>query len=277
MGKSAIVPLEPQTRRQHWEAKVVSIEDPARLMRAQVRIFYLFEGAEDDSLPWATYLLPVGAGPNEGDFRPAKPGDLVWVDFPYNTHGRPDTRRPRIVGGLHYCPEEVPNLPHEAWLGPDVLQHKRTEAQPVPAEPEYHVSRVFTQHGITVEWEASGVYRVTHRASGTAFELTEDGHSVLHSEGDAYFSSQGQSLHEAGAGLTINVTQGDAAINVQAGSAALTAAKDLSLSAENITLKASKNLLLDGAVVTLKSAKNAAVEAGQNFLVKAAKFMETLG
>ena len=247
MSNKEVAPLEGRQYRQEWEAEVVSVEDPKGLMRAQVRVYGLFDGAPDSKLPWATYMLPVGARANGGDFRPAHLGDVVWVDFPYVSHGLPDTRRPRITGAVHYCPDSQPNLPHEAWGGPDALQHKRTGNEPEPVECGYHESRVFTQHGITVEWERSGVYRLTHRKTGTSFELTDEGHSVLHSEKDAFYSSRGKTDHEIGSALTINVLKGDVMIHAHSGS------------------------------IALKSAKDIVMEAGQNFIVRAKKFMETLG
>ena len=240
-------PLNPLDNRSEFEAEVISIDDPDRLMRAKVRVYGVMDRVPVEKLPWATYKLPVGARRNEGDFRPAHVGDIVWVDFPYITHGRPDTRRPRITGSVHYCPGTLPNLPHESWQGPDALQHKRTGSEPVPAPKPYHDSRVFTQHGITVELERPGVYRITHRASGTALEFCESGDSVLHTEGNAYHSSSAGTECEVGTGLTINVLSGDTEINTQSG---------------NITLKASGNIVS---------------EAGGSFIVRAANFIEELG
>lgn len=258
-------PLNPLDNRAEFEAEVISTDDPDRLMRARVRVFGLMDDVPDDALPWATYKLPVGARFNEGDFRPAHLGDIVWVDFPYTTHGRPDSRRPRITGSVHFCPDSVPNLPHESWQGPDAIEHKRTGNEPVHGSQLYHDSRVFTQHGITIEWERTGVYRITHRASGTAFELCETGDSVLHTEGNAYQSSSEKTEYEVGKGLVINVLDGGANITVQDGGASIDVQRgdaDISAANGNLSLSASGDIVNS---------------AGGDFVVMASNFKEVLG
>lgn len=189
-------------QRPELEAIVVSVDDPEKRLRVQVRIFGLFDDVPDQDLPWATYKLPVGARVGEGDFTPVKVKDLVWIDFPYYMHSRKDTRRPRITGSIHHCPEEIPNLPAEAFKGEGVYQHKRSHKEPVPVAAEYHSSRVYIMHGIMVEYAEGGIYRVTHQESGTGFEFDARGHSVLHTEGDNHRSSTGDS--EDHTGKTLN-------------------------------------------------------------------------
>jgi len=195
----------PVLNRPEYEAIVVSDRDPDNNMRVLVRLLGLQDNVPEEELSWATYKLPVGHRPGDGDFMPAQVDDIVWVDFPYTSHGQPDTRRPRITGSVHYCPEGIPNFPDEAWRGPKRLQHKRTGRQPSPDGTGYHASRVFSVYGVTVEVEPNGVYRVTQDASGTAVEITKGGHIVLHSEGAAYFSSVGNMLFEVGGDLELHV------------------------------------------------------------------------
>ena len=73
------------------------------------------DGVPDSKSPWATYKLPIGAGAGRGDFTPVQNGDSVWVDFPVSTHGKQDTRKPRIVGSVHTSPDGALNLPDEAY------------------------------------------------------------------------------------------------------------------------------------------------------------------
>ncbi|MFI3276914.1 hypothetical protein [Vibrio sp.] len=192
-------------QRPELEAIVLSVDDPDGMLRVQVRIFGLFDDVPDHDQPWATYKLPVGARVGEGDFTPVHEGDLVWIDFPYYMHSRKDTRRPRITGSIHHCPEKVPNLPAEAFKGEGVYQHKRSHKEPKPVAQDYHSSRVYIMHGIMVEYEKGGVYRVTHQASGTGFEFDARGHSVLHTEGDNHRSSTGDSEDHTGKNLNETV------------------------------------------------------------------------
>ncbi|MCX4030355.1 phage baseplate assembly protein V [Spartinivicinus marinus] len=238
--------LNPPLSPSHYHGQVINTDDPKKCQRVQVQILGLTEGVPTDKLPWAEYLLPIGARYNAGSFTPVQVGDWVWVDFPYISHGQPDTRRPRIIGSAHFCPEGQPNTPHESWAGPESFNHQRTDEEPKPTAAQYHQSSVITQHGITVEYEPPGCYRVTHRATGTAFELNEQG-VVLHSEQKALFSSKTNTKLIAGNQLTINVLAGDTILNVQSGN------------------------------LSIKSAKNIIFEAGQNFIVKAKKFIEELG
>lgn len=192
-------------QRPELEAIVLSVDDPEGMLRVQVRIFGLFDDVPDHDQPWATYKLPVGARVGEGDFTPVHEGDLVWIDFPYYMHSRKDTRRPRITGSIHHCPEKVPNLPAEAFKGEGVYQHKRSHKEPKPVAQDYHSSRVYIMHGIMVEYEKDGVYRVTHQASGTGFEFDARGHSILHTEGDNHRSSTGDTEDHTGENLNETV------------------------------------------------------------------------
>ncbi len=69
-----------------YEATVVSTsDDPKDYLRVTVRVHGLMDEVPDNSLPLATYKLPIGAGADRGDFTPAQKGDVVWVDFPHVT------------------------------------------------------------------------------------------------------------------------------------------------------------------------------------------------
>lgn len=188
-------------------AQVVNVTDPQKLYRVQVRVVGLWDAVPDADLPWAEYLLQGSRG-NAGVANPAQVGDWVWVDFPNG-----DSRYPRITGWCHFAPGSIPNLPHESFAGPDVMQHKRLPTQPVPDPPKYHESEVLTRHGVTIEIEPSGAYRVTQRASGTAIEITKEGHVVIHGENKNYVSSQSDSEVDVGANLIVRVA-GDAKVEI---------------------------------------------------------------
>lgn len=197
-------PADLLLQRPELEAVVVSTDDTEKMLRVQVRVFGLFDDVPDEHLPWATYKLPVGARVGEGDFTPVHVNDLVWIDFPYYMHGKKDTRRPRITGSVHHCPAGKPNTPAEAYAG-ETYKHKRSHKEPKPSKQPYHESRVYIMHGIMVEYEEGGVYRVTHQKSGTGFEFDARGHSILHTEGDQHSSSTGDTENHAGKNLNETV------------------------------------------------------------------------
>jgi|GEM_PF-3802465 len=170
-----------------YRAVVVSTEDPAQLMRAKVRLLSVWDDLTDDVLPWAEYKLPIGARMNEGGFEPCLVDDYVWVDF---ING--DTRLPRITGSCHYAPDGIPNMPHEAFAGEEKHTHLRHADEPTPPVPQYHDAVVFSRFGVLIEIAPDSSYRLTHKASGTSFEFTNEGHSVLHTEGDTYRSGTGK-------------------------------------------------------------------------------------
>ena len=168
---------------------VETVDDPENLMRVKVRVLPLFpDEIKVSDLPWAEYKLPIGARAGEGIFNPVKVGDYVWVDFPHNG----DTRRPRITGAVHYCPDKVSNLPHDAWAGPDAFEHARTGDEPAPTNPEYHDgSIVIDENGALIEIRADKSICVTQKDTKTAVEITPDGKITIHGESDINASSTG--------------------------------------------------------------------------------------
>jgi len=166
--------------RSRYEAEVISLSDPKNWMRVQVKILGLFDGVADKDCPWATYHLPVGFRANDGDFTPCDAGDMVWVEFPYSTHGRPDTRRPMITGSVHFCPDGTPNFPHESFGGVDKLTHTRPPELPAAVTVGVHEGKVYTQHGTTIESLEGGTWRVVNRATGAFIEIRPDGSMAAH-------------------------------------------------------------------------------------------------
>jgi len=167
-------------------AQVVSIDDRDRFLRVQVRIQAMHPpDLPDEDLPWAEYALPPGNRANAGTFIHVEPGDYVWVDFPYVG----DVRRPRLLGSVHYCPDAVPNFPHEAWNGPDAVEHKRMDWEPMPEDREYCKQDVISHKGIVIEFVDDSVI-ITQRETGTAIEITPEGDMTLHGEKDVFMSAQ---------------------------------------------------------------------------------------
>lgn len=167
---------------------VESIDDPERLMRVQVRVKGVFsDDVPKQDLPWATYKLPIGFRPNDGMFTPVDVGDYVWVDFPFGS----DTRRPRITGSVHFCPESAPNFPGDAWEGDGGPEPKRTGDEPDAGEPpKYHTACVYKQHGIQTEIREDGTLRITQCETGTNVEITPNGAVIIHGVSDLYITTE---------------------------------------------------------------------------------------
>lgn len=183
-------------------AQVVNVTgDPQKLMRVQVRVIGLWDGVSDADLPWAEYRLSSSRG-RGGSFEPAEVGDWVWVDFPNG-----DTRYPRITGWCHYAPGGVPNMPHEAFAGPDSIVHKRNEdsGEPAPAAPVYHGSNVTEKHGVVIEINPSGEYLITQRTTGTAIRVTADGAVTIHGQSKVFMSSVSDTVMNVGGNLITKV------------------------------------------------------------------------
>lgn len=181
-------------------AIVESVDHPLRHYKAQVRVLGRDEGLPPESLAWAEYELPLGTRANNGGVSPVEPGDYVWVEFVGG-----DTRAPVITGACLYAPGGVLNMPHEAFAGPESYQHKRTDKQPKPPAPQYHGNPTLSLYGTLLEIEKAGGFRVTHKGSGSAVEVTASGQFVLHGEAESFLSSVGDMLVEGDAKLTVIV------------------------------------------------------------------------
>ncbi|WP_156915975.1 phage baseplate assembly protein V [Desulfatirhabdium butyrativorans] len=183
------MPQNPKRRYQgEYIGIVESIDDPDKLMRVRVRVKGVFtDDVPVDDLPWATYRLPIGFRPNDGLFTPVDVGDYVWVDFPFGG----DTRRPRITGSVHYCPESTPNFPDDAWEGPDGPQAKRSGDEPEASEkPQYSKDCIYKQHGVQAEIREDGTFRITQAQTGTNVEITKDGAVILHGVSDLFITTE---------------------------------------------------------------------------------------
>jgi len=164
--------------------EVKDIDDPKKMFRVKVCVFDLFEGITVESLPWAEIVFPIGARANEGAFTPLKVGDIVWVEFMGG-----DTRRPVVTGSVHYAPDNKPNLPHEAWQGPDAIAHKRAVGEPVVTSTVYGRDVVFTRNGVTVIINSDSSFSAIQRGTKTEIHVSPQGDITLHGEKGVFISS----------------------------------------------------------------------------------------
>ena len=165
---------------------VEDVNDPKKMMRVRVRVFGIFtDKVPVEDLPWAEYRLPIGARVNDGFFTPVDKGDYVWLTFPFDG----DTRRPVLIGSVHHTPDGIPSMPHEAFVGPENIVHKRTGEEPPPAAHKYHEDAIFTQHGFTVEICKDKSMRIVQRDTGTEIDIDPKGNITFHGEKNLFFST----------------------------------------------------------------------------------------
>ena len=225
--------------------EVVDVDDPQAFLRVKVYVYGVFTAnVEVGDLPWADVAFPHGSRYNEGFVTSMDIGDYVWVDFPFMG----DTRRPRVLGSVHFCPNEEPNAPHEMWLGPDELKHERLIA-PEPGPREYYKNNVFSQAGFVIEMIPDGSYLITQKSSGAAFEITPDGDITLHAkEGNIYLETESGNIqvYTFLGNILANAVAGN--VSVTAGQiASITAGVAITLSAPTITMASSACTLELGA------------------------------
>lgn len=228
---------------QRYIGRVVNVDDPKKQLRMKIRVYGVFtDNVPDKDLPWAEYSFPPGSRENEGFVTSVEVGDYVWVDFPFSGN----TRRPRMLGSVHYCPDGVPNAPHEMWLGPDTLEHKRVVA-PMPAAREYFRNNVFSQAGIVVEMVpgGDGSIIVTQKATGTAIEITPDGEITLHAEGNIYAESATGDIKAVAALGSVEVSAAVIA-SIVAGEAITMVAPSITMTTPACALKLGENAECEG-------------------------------
>jgi len=215
-------------------AIVESVSDPENMMRVQARVFGVFtDKVPKEDLPWAEYLLPIGARVNDGYFTPVDIGDHVWVRFPFDG----DTRRPMIIGSVHHAPEKIPNFPHEAFAGSRKLTHKTTGEEPAPAAAEYHKNCVYTQHGVTIEVNEDKSLAITQRATGTAIRVSPQGDITLHGEKNIFMS--------AIENLKV-IVEGNAQVDVSGNTDITTRGACTIIALETVTVKGDAGVNIDG-------------------------------
>jgi uncharacterized protein involved in type VI secretion and phage assembly len=163
-------------------ARVVSLDDPERLNRVQVRLI-AFDGIDGQDAPlWARVVAPF-AGNDRGTFFMPDVDDEVLVLF---TNG--DTRFPLVIGGLWNGASTAP-----ADLGPEGNRYKR----------------IRSRNGITITMDDQrGQETLTLETPGGQTLRLEDGPGTITCE-----DSNGNSITMESAGITI---QAASKVKVQA-------------------------------------------------------------
>lgn len=163
-------------------AVVIATVATQNKMKAQVRVLADWDEMPDGALPWAEYQLTLNRA-----FEPTQPGDLVWVEFPYDG----DSRRPMIVGGAQDWADGVPNVPPEAsGVGAQFEPPAKDGAPPGPIKTPT-ADMVMNRDGVLIIRTAGGGYSMTRTADGTTIGFNEGGAVNILSEGQTYINATG--------------------------------------------------------------------------------------
>ena len=180
-------------------AVIVGTMHPGGLMRAQVRLTPDWEGVDDKDLPWAEYLMPIGNG-----FVPTIKGDPVWVEFPYlDTEGKPDTRRPLIVGAAEQALGGVPNVAPEASGQGKPYDPGKSDGAPARPSTSKTKDAVIHRNNLLEVKTAGGGYEIANTASGSRIGMNESGQIYIISPGDTTLNSGGNLTINAGGKVAI--------------------------------------------------------------------------
>lgn len=254
-----------------YQAVIESVTHPQNLYLAQVRLLAVWDNIPVQDLPWAEFLLPLGAKPAAGEAIPVETGDHVWVDFPRNG----DTRYPRITGSLYHAPDYKSNLPDE--VNGIVYTPKRSQGEPEP--PAYdRKDYLYDRFNLREMRTHDGGYSITHKPTGTAFDILPDGQCVLHVEGNNFRSSTGNTLEQIEGKLTILI-KGDTAIKSLNGDVQVEAVKGNATvkAAGDATLEAGGNAKVKGKTLDIESESDVNIKAAGAFTVEAKKADYKLG
>jgi hypothetical protein len=112
------------------QGEVISVKDPYRMFRAQVRVFGMTDdkrGIPDEDLPWYTSMFPVSSASlaGVGGSSALEPGSKVFVmilDYPSCQHG--------VIIGSHYPGPSSPSHVHPLAKG------QRNKGPKIPNGPD---------------------------------------------------------------------------------------------------------------------------------------------
>ena len=181
--------------------EVVSVDDPEKRCRVKVNVYDMTDGVPVASLPWAMQSLPLGTRPGSGGMVPMQVGDKVWVEY----IGK-DSRRPLVTGAAMEAPKGKAATDPNVCQGEGSYAHRRTGSQPPAEEAPYYQDTVWQQNGVLIQLCRSGTFRLTQMGSGSAVEVTKDGHMVLHCEGSMFVSVRGDTLEEHTGNVTRRIS-----------------------------------------------------------------------
>ncbi len=165
--------LTTQIARGNYLAEVVSVEDPDRLSRVQIRLLSFDQVREQDAEIWARVALPF-AGDDRGAFMIPDVGDEVLVTF---VNG--DTRFPVVIGSLWNgntaIPDQIGGNRVDRW------SIKGKEGTRIAIEEESAASArvlITTPGGASAELTDSGTGKIEFKISGTTLTMDQQGVTI---------------------------------------------------------------------------------------------------
>ncbi len=165
--------LTTQIASGNYLAEVVSVEDPDRLSRVQIRLLSFDQVSEQDAEIWARVALPF-AGDNRGAFMIPDVGDEVLITF---VNG--DTRFPVVIGSLWNGNTEIPDQIGGSRV--DRWSIKGKEGTRIAIEEESAASArvlITTPGGASAELTDSGTGKIEFKISGTTLTMDQQGVTI---------------------------------------------------------------------------------------------------
>ena len=165
--------LTTQTARGNYLAEVVSVEDPDRLSRVQIRLLSFDQVNDQHAEIWARVAVPF-AGDDRGAFMIPDVGDEVLVTF---VNG--DTRFPVVIGSLWNGNTEIPDRIGGSRV--DRWSIKGKEGTRIAIEEESAASArvlITTPGGVSAELTDSGTGKIEFKISGTTITMDQQGVTI---------------------------------------------------------------------------------------------------
>lgn len=212
-----------------YRGVVVNNVDEYANGRCQVKIYPMFDGVEDEHLPWAIYGGEMGGGFDQvGTLTVPQIGAHVWCFFEAG-----DWMQPVYFASAPHMLADDPDKPAQSKLtaqsptlalqddgtheaidealekGVETADGGTWDEPKSSYDPEYPKNKVLrTENGFVIEIDDSkGVarYHIYH-PSGTRYEIDGEGNVVVHNVGDTYTVKLGDDNIKVGGDCNITVT-----------------------------------------------------------------------
>lgn len=164
-------PMPPLTARTHL-GEVVSVDDPDRQGRVQVRLSTCDGIGDHDAPIWARVAVPF-AGPSYGAFFLPGIGDEVVVQF---VNG--DARRPLVVGSIWHGSAEPPETLDQDAVESWTLVGRRGTRVAIDEKQSGSVIELKSVNGVTATLTDEGGGRIKLESLGSTVEMTPSSVSV---------------------------------------------------------------------------------------------------
>jgi uncharacterized protein involved in type VI secretion and phage assembly len=174
MRSTSLLERVPAGQTAHTQlARVVSVEDPERIGRVQVRLLS-YDGIGDQDAPiWARVAVPF-AGAERGAFMLPSLGDEVLLSF-----ANGDTRLPVVIGGLwsqsQAPPETLGGNAVDRWT---IVGREGTRIAIIEESAGEATISLTTPRGARCEITDSSSGKVTVEAAGSTVTLESSGISI---------------------------------------------------------------------------------------------------